>query len=197
MKKKCRQIMFRDLENDAIHGGILLDNGDVICGCCGGIQEKDDQGTTWELLKTFDENWKNLDDDILGYEYYNIKDGFKIHACSCRNCSAYEECTARRGSCYRYGGSVDGDNIEADCIHGTDGLLIYGNFEGEDEQVTFLPMETELKPEEAVKYLLELDVTDKTPDGLAKLKASLTEYMVNQGINDFQNVKLRFERDRG
>lgn len=41
-----KQIMFKDLDGEDKHGGILLDNEDVICGCCGGIFEADEKGET-------------------------------------------------------------------------------------------------------------------------------------------------------
>lgn len=28
-----KQVKFKDIPNDVIHGGILMDNGDIICGC--------------------------------------------------------------------------------------------------------------------------------------------------------------------
>lgn len=58
-----KQIKFKDLENDTIHGGIMLDNGDAICGCCGGLFEADERGETWELIQTFD--WVDIDKAIL------------------------------------------------------------------------------------------------------------------------------------
>ena len=66
----AKQIMFRDLENNVKHGGIQLDNGDVICGCCGGLFEADEQGTTWELIKDFDDFWVDLDEEICGDDYF-------------------------------------------------------------------------------------------------------------------------------
>jgi hypothetical protein len=60
-----KQIKFKDLENDVIHGGILLDNGDVVCGCCGGLLEGIEKNITWELLEVYD-TWINLDEEICG-----------------------------------------------------------------------------------------------------------------------------------
>lgn len=59
-----KQIKFIDLENNEIHGGILLENGDCICGCCGGIHKSDECGTTWKILKEY-EFWMNLDEEII------------------------------------------------------------------------------------------------------------------------------------
>lgn len=60
-----KQIKFYDIENNSHHGGIELDNGDVICGCCGGLLEKDDEGTTWKKLIEY-ENWIDLSETICG-----------------------------------------------------------------------------------------------------------------------------------
>ena len=60
----AKQIMFVDTEdNNNCHGGILLDNGDVICACCGGLFEASDMGTTWCIIQEFDQ-WINIDDEI-------------------------------------------------------------------------------------------------------------------------------------
>lgn len=59
------QIKFLDKENNVIHGGIRLDNGDVICGCCGGLIEADEFNDENELLEEYD-TWVNLDEEIIG-----------------------------------------------------------------------------------------------------------------------------------
>ena len=65
----AKQIKFKDLENNVIHGGILLDDGNVICGCCGGLLEGIEEGETWKALEVFD-TWENLDEAICGDELY-------------------------------------------------------------------------------------------------------------------------------
>ena len=65
-----QQIKFRDLENDSVHGGIETDDGDVICGCCGGVFEKDEEGLTWQLINRYG-NWMSLDKIICGDEIDN------------------------------------------------------------------------------------------------------------------------------
>ena len=63
-----KQIKFVDHmgpDKKEIHGGILLDNGDCICGCCGGIFEADERGETWDIVEVYD-TWMNLDEEILG-----------------------------------------------------------------------------------------------------------------------------------
>ena len=69
----AKQIMFLDMEDEPYmkHGGIMLDNGDVVCGCCGGIFEAADRGETWELLKEFDDFWVNLDEEICGDDWFD------------------------------------------------------------------------------------------------------------------------------
>lgn len=68
MRKGCagkmiRQIKFRDIVGDTILGGIQLDNGDIICGCCGGVFEADDPDI--EIIETYD-NWVNISYEIIG-----------------------------------------------------------------------------------------------------------------------------------
>lgn len=60
-----KQVKFVELEepNEFI-GGILLDNGDVICGCCGGIFENKERGETWDIIKEFDD-WRDLSEEII------------------------------------------------------------------------------------------------------------------------------------
>lgn len=60
-----KQIKFYDKEDELSHGGILLDNGDVICGCCGGLFKKDEEGTAWKLEKIYD-FWVDLTAEICG-----------------------------------------------------------------------------------------------------------------------------------
>lgn len=59
-----KQIKFYDIENDCYHVGIELDDGNVVCGCCGGLLEKDDEGTTWKKLVEY-ENWIDLSEAII------------------------------------------------------------------------------------------------------------------------------------
>lgn len=61
----AKQIKFKDIENDAICGGILLDDGNVVCGCCGGIFEASEQGETWQMIREYS-NWINLTEEICG-----------------------------------------------------------------------------------------------------------------------------------
>jgi len=64
-----KQIMFKDTADNTIHGGILLDNGDAICGCCGGLLKADDNN--WTIIEKYDE-WIDLDETICGddLDYY-------------------------------------------------------------------------------------------------------------------------------
>ena len=59
-----KQIKFVDLENNSTHGGILLDDGNVVCGCCGGIFEGTEEGTTWKAIEVYDQ-WMSLDEAII------------------------------------------------------------------------------------------------------------------------------------
>ena len=58
------QVRFRDLEHNESHGGILLDDGCLICGCCGKMFMANEKGSTWDILTSF--TWLNLDDEICG-----------------------------------------------------------------------------------------------------------------------------------
>ena len=58
----AKQIKFIDLENQKIHGG------NVICGCCGGLQEKTEEGVTRKKLETYS-NWIDLTEEICGDDF--------------------------------------------------------------------------------------------------------------------------------
>lgn len=61
-----KQVKFHDSENNATHGGILINGETLICGCCGGVFIKDeweDLGIT--ILEEYT-NWMNLDETIVG-----------------------------------------------------------------------------------------------------------------------------------
>ena len=60
-----KQILFKDIENNTVHAGIRLDDGNVVCGCCGGLFEADEENETWELLKEY-QNWIDIQDAIIG-----------------------------------------------------------------------------------------------------------------------------------
>lgn len=82
------QVRIYDRENELEHGGIVTDDGDIICGCCGGLIERDEisitrcQETHVNKVKHFYENnddskctteisevyecWLDLSDAIIG-----------------------------------------------------------------------------------------------------------------------------------
>lgn len=67
-----KQVMFYDKANDMLHGGLLTDEGNIICGCCGGIIPADEIGgedNDTEIIKTYD-FWANLDEEICGDDLY-------------------------------------------------------------------------------------------------------------------------------
>ena len=64
-----KQIKFLDLESQCVHGGILLDGGDVLCGCCGGIIPEDEKEDTIQILEVYD-TWIDLSEEICGDDYY-------------------------------------------------------------------------------------------------------------------------------
>lgn len=66
-----KQVKFYDNENDTILGGILTDEGDIICGCCGGLIEADeigdDDGSFFTILETY-KTWLDISEVIIGEE---------------------------------------------------------------------------------------------------------------------------------
>lgn len=69
---KMKQILFYDKANDMKHGGILTDEGDIICGCCGGLIPRDEIGGEDDdhiIIKVY-KNWINLDEEICGDDYF-------------------------------------------------------------------------------------------------------------------------------
>lgn len=63
-----KQIKFKDCEG-SIFGGIQLDNGNVICGCCGSIYPLDEigklsDGSEIEIIKTY-EDWVDFSQEII------------------------------------------------------------------------------------------------------------------------------------
>ena len=63
---KMTQIKFKDIENNSIHGGIMLDNGDVICACCGGLIPKDEfENTACYKLLTKYNVWIDFSEFII------------------------------------------------------------------------------------------------------------------------------------
>lgn len=64
-----RQVKFMDSDG-AIYGGILLEDGSIICGCCGGVFPSDDigkieEGAEAEIVEAYD-YWVNISDTIIG-----------------------------------------------------------------------------------------------------------------------------------
>ena len=57
------QVKIYDIENNEFHGGILTDDGSIICMCCGGLIKNDEVIT----LETFLENY-----DITGSSEENL-----------------------------------------------------------------------------------------------------------------------------
>lgn len=66
-----KQIIFRDLETHENYGGILTDERNVICGCCGGLLEAKEENQTWKIIKIYN-NWMNLENAICGDDIDNI-----------------------------------------------------------------------------------------------------------------------------
>jgi transcription elongation factor Elf1 len=57
-----KQVRFRYRFGEGeVLGGIQLENGNVICGCCGGVFEPDEV----EIIEVFD-HWVDISDEIIG-----------------------------------------------------------------------------------------------------------------------------------
>lgn len=57
-----QMVKFKDLESNTILGGILTDEGNIICGCCGGLIERDD--CQFEIIESL--SWIDISNEILG-----------------------------------------------------------------------------------------------------------------------------------
>ena len=57
-----QMVKFKDLESNTILGGILTDEGNIICGCCGGLIERDD--CQFEIIENL--AWIDISNEILG-----------------------------------------------------------------------------------------------------------------------------------
>lgn len=55
-----KQILFQDKESGLNHVGILMDDGDVICGCCGGLVPADEVNEMVTIIEIYDK-WISLD----------------------------------------------------------------------------------------------------------------------------------------
>ena len=195
-----KQIILKDFTRkpfDPPISGILLGDGSVICGTTGTVFPADKRGVTWDVQKEY-EVWTSLDDVVLGYDKNINYSQYPVEPYSCCHCSGYDECVPGLGTCYKYGGQVDGSNVEEDCIHGSDGLLLWCKVDGHTRQVTVLPMNTELEPDAFVKYILSLkDDENETPEGLLVLRHNLTEFLEEQDLEDFSGLELFYKRDVG
>ena len=58
-----KQIKFHEVGEDIEIGGILLDDGNIVCVCCGSLFEPEDV----EIIKEY-ESWIDLSEEIKGDE---------------------------------------------------------------------------------------------------------------------------------
>ena len=58
-----KQIKFHEVGENIEIGGILLDDGNIVCGCCGSLFEPEDV----EIIKEY-ESWIDLSEEIKGDE---------------------------------------------------------------------------------------------------------------------------------
>ena len=58
-----KQVKFHEIGENIEIGGILLDDGNIVCGCCGSLFEPEDV----EIIKEY-ESWIDLSEEIKGDE---------------------------------------------------------------------------------------------------------------------------------
>lgn len=63
---RTQQVKFFDKENQEFHGGILINDETLICGCCGGVFIKDEWDDLGIVIVTEYNTWMNLDEGIMG-----------------------------------------------------------------------------------------------------------------------------------
>ena len=63
---RTKQVKFFDKETQEIHGGILINDETLICGCCGGVFIKDEWNDFDIVIVTEYNTWMNLDEEIMG-----------------------------------------------------------------------------------------------------------------------------------
>ena len=61
-----KQVKFFDREDQVIHGGILIDDETLICGCCGGTYDKDDWADMGIYILEEYDCWVSLEEEIMG-----------------------------------------------------------------------------------------------------------------------------------
>ena len=62
----AKQVKFFDKEFQEFHGGILINDEILICGCCGGVITKDEWNDFDIVIVTEYNTWMNLDEEIMG-----------------------------------------------------------------------------------------------------------------------------------
>ena len=63
---RTQQVKFFDKENQKLHGGILINDETLICGCCGSVFIKDEWDDLGIVILTEYKTWMNLDEEIMG-----------------------------------------------------------------------------------------------------------------------------------
>ena len=193
-----KQVKFKDLLNNEIHGGILLDNGDVICGDCGGIKEDADRGTTWELLKIFP-CWSSLDLEICGDELFmDDSNNVPIILCRCKDCDGFIEVSGCRGACFPNGDACDGTALGNECLHGSLGYQIQAVWDGNKEVITSdaYPFynKTDKSAKEIVEYIMSQPEDNTMSEGIRVLRSELQDFLNDNDLSDFEGVELSLRK---
>lgn len=63
---EAKQIRFLDLVDGRVYGGIMLEDGSIVCGCCGTIISPTlVGGSVYRVLEVYSE-WVDLSKEIIG-----------------------------------------------------------------------------------------------------------------------------------
>ena len=63
---QAKQIRFLDLTDGGVYGGFMLEDGSIVCGCCGTIISPAlINNGEYKVLEVYSE-WINLSDEIIG-----------------------------------------------------------------------------------------------------------------------------------
>lgn len=61
-----KQVKFFDGKDQEIHGGILINDETLICGCCGGVYDKDEWSDMGIFILEEYDYWVSLEEEIMG-----------------------------------------------------------------------------------------------------------------------------------
>lgn len=72
-----KQVLFLDLEG-VVHAGLLLDDGYIVCGCCGSLMEPDEYLLLHVYKKWVDIEEEICEDDLLLKDFQRKVDSLSV-----------------------------------------------------------------------------------------------------------------------